>query len=461
MSSSPGSRSPYILQSPPVTTNQSGQATVAVEQNPTTVELRNFLANAPRLWTSPNDAPVRKFKMGNGEEISCVFWKGRFFITGTDVVKILIFRFQQLGRGILNPKKFEEGVFSDLRNLKPGTEAVLEEPRSEFLEFLHKHGCIRTQKKQKVFFWNKVPHDDLFREALERNLKRVTNVFNWTQMMSSPDIMKQYMMMQAAAAANGQIMMPSPVMMPGQLLSPQYHQHHQHHIGGGGGQHYAPMNGVGVVHPGMVASTQFNSPIESPTMIPSPQIAASEVKTHPRRTISLSAVDFSPRPTHSNPASSTQSIMSPGIVGDLVMPADISSALSSPLFSPDVDINDSFFDIPELIPSKLGGDPVINGTIAPSDLLRDDPTAPEPSMEPIMENNNRLDSEVIDALSGGLKVQSSELIIDPTLGGDLTGGDLLADLWPSSEKTSAVLNSPLWDDLSMLMPNMAPNLRDP
>lgn len=168
---STGAGSPYAMQ---------------VEDTPAVKELKHFLTNAPRLWRDANDVPVRKLKMASGEEISCVFWKGSFFITGTDVVKILIFRFQQFGRGILNPKKFEEGVFSDLRNLKPGQDAVLEEPRSEFLEFLHKHGCIRTQKKQKVFFWNRVPHEDLLREAMERNLKRVTNVFNWTQMMSSP-----------------------------------------------------------------------------------------------------------------------------------------------------------------------------------------------------------------------------------------------------------------------------------
>lgn len=35
-------------------------------------------------------------------------------------------------------KKFEEGIFSDLRNLKPGIDATLEDPRSDFLEFLYK-----------------------------------------------------------------------------------------------------------------------------------------------------------------------------------------------------------------------------------------------------------------------------------------------------------------------------------
>jgi len=37
---------------------------------------------------------------------------------------------------------------------------------------LYKNNCIRTQKKQKVFYWYSVPHDRLFLDALERDLKR-------------------------------------------------------------------------------------------------------------------------------------------------------------------------------------------------------------------------------------------------------------------------------------------------
>jgi len=73
---------------------------------------------------------------------------------------------------VKNSKKFEEGIFSDLRNLKSGTDASLEEPKSGFLDFLYKNNCIRTQKKQKVFYWYSVPHDRLFLDALERDLKR-------------------------------------------------------------------------------------------------------------------------------------------------------------------------------------------------------------------------------------------------------------------------------------------------
>lgn len=40
-----------------------------------------------------------------------------------------------LGRPVRNMKKFEEGVFSDLRNLKPGHDACLEEPKVSVTSF--------------------------------------------------------------------------------------------------------------------------------------------------------------------------------------------------------------------------------------------------------------------------------------------------------------------------------------
>ncbi len=110
--------------------------------------------------------------MPTGEYVSCILWNNLFHISGTDIVRCLSFRFQAFGRPVKNSKKFEEGIFSDLRNLKSGTDASLEEPKSPFLDFLYKNNCIRTQKKQKVFYWYSVPHDRLFLDALERDLKR-------------------------------------------------------------------------------------------------------------------------------------------------------------------------------------------------------------------------------------------------------------------------------------------------
>lgn len=132
--------------------------------------LKYFLLSAPVDW--PRDQLIRRFLLPTGDYISCVLWNNLFHISGTDIVRCLAFRFQAFGRPVKNAKKFEEGIFSDLRNLKAGTDATLEEPKSPFLDFLYKNNCIRTQKKQKVFYWYSVPHDRLFLDALERDLKR-------------------------------------------------------------------------------------------------------------------------------------------------------------------------------------------------------------------------------------------------------------------------------------------------
>jgi transcription factor STE12 len=93
-------------------------------------------------------------------------------MTGTDIVRCLSFRFQAFGRPLYKVKKFEEGVFTDLRNLKSGVDATTEESGSSFLQFLYSSNCCRTLKKQKVFYWYSVPHDKLFLDALERELRR-------------------------------------------------------------------------------------------------------------------------------------------------------------------------------------------------------------------------------------------------------------------------------------------------
>ncbi|KAG6879578.1 hypothetical protein C0992_001192 [Termitomyces sp. T32_za158] len=170
-------------------------------------QLKFFLATAPSRWDASSDGdqqsnngqslpnsfpsssnglsmhqggpdgqtshpPLHRFNLPSGESVSCVLWNGLYHITGTDIVRALVFRFEAFGRPVRNMKKFEEGVFSDLRNLKPGVDACLEEPKSPFLDLLFKYQCIRTQKKQKVFYWFSVPHDRLFLDALERDLKR-------------------------------------------------------------------------------------------------------------------------------------------------------------------------------------------------------------------------------------------------------------------------------------------------
>jgi len=121
------------------------------------------------------------------EPVSCIYYNSRTLITGTDIIRALLFRFRVLNISIGSLKKFEEGVFSDLRNLKVGNGCQLEEPRSALLIQLHELGCIRTQKKQKVFFWECVNHDYLFTEALTREKKRNTQTtmdVDWQTMVN-------------------------------------------------------------------------------------------------------------------------------------------------------------------------------------------------------------------------------------------------------------------------------------
>ncbi|ODQ64356.1 putative transcription factor SteA, partial [Nadsonia fulvescens var. elongata DSM 6958] len=122
-------------------------------------DLKYFLATAPASWQK--NQVIRRYFLPTDEHISCVLWRNLYHITGTDIVRCLTFRFEAFGRRIKNRKKFEEGIFSDLRNLKTNSDAVLEGPKSPFLDFLYKNNCIRTQKKQKVFYWFSVSHDRL------------------------------------------------------------------------------------------------------------------------------------------------------------------------------------------------------------------------------------------------------------------------------------------------------------
>lgn len=221
--------------------------------------LKYFLISAPVDW-SP-DQYLRRFLLPTGEYVSCVLWNNLFHISGTDIVRCLSFRFQAFGRPVRNAKKFEEGIFSDLRNLKAGTDASLEDPKSPFLDFLYKNNCIRTQKKQKVFYWYSVPHDRLFLDALERDLKRekmgqeattvaVAEPALSFEFDSSQSLFEQLTKAQqantssfSAHAGTPFSQSTSPViravdsMPPPQMLPPrppiqqqqQHHHHHQHH----------------------------------------------------------------------------------------------------------------------------------------------------------------------------------------------------------------------------------------
>lgn len=90
------------------------------------------VGDPPLGHPSSTHPALNRFLLPNNEYVSCVLWGGLYHITGTDIVRALVFRFEAFGRPVRNMKKFEEGVFSDLRNLKPGVDACLEEPKVSF-----------------------------------------------------------------------------------------------------------------------------------------------------------------------------------------------------------------------------------------------------------------------------------------------------------------------------------------
>lgn len=381
--------------------------------HPEVIRLRQWLANAPRLWTgSPSDPPVQKFRMGDREEIACIWWKGRFYITGTHIVRILMFRFQVVGRQILNPKKFEEDVFSEMRNLKPGVDAELELPRSEFLEFLHKHGCIKTKKKQKVYYWDHVPHEELFKETLDKALKRTASLIHMNQLMNMPEMAGQIMMMQAAAAANRPYMIQQPGPMTVNTFPSMM----------------AAYSSPVMVQPNRGYITQGN-PVDAQAAYGNAM--AQQMMQQRATNISMSQMPMSP------------------LINNMMGSSQLASTAEL----------DSYFDettTPVACPTPASL--TIHQTINPS-LLQEDNSSPPAAMRSQVPNNEDLNEKLMNSLTG--MTSSSELrgdiTMDPTLSTGLDGEGLsINDLW-SMEKFDS--NVPLWDDLAGMMPDIAPNIR--
>lgn len=143
---------------------------------PDSEEASAIQRNQSRMLHHRKRGACKKFDLPGtvGDQVSCILWEDECYITSTDIIKVIQYRLSLDGVALPpdQVKKFEEGVFSDLRHLKPGQGARLEEARSEFLEWLYRHGCIRTQKKQKVYLWRAVDFERLIEEAKNRLQRR-------------------------------------------------------------------------------------------------------------------------------------------------------------------------------------------------------------------------------------------------------------------------------------------------
>ena len=187
--------------------------------------LKQFLADAPHKMNNAQQGDMYRYPLlDSNEYVTCVYWNGEYLMSGTDIVRIVQYRFRCRGVSVPRPKKLEEGIFSDLRNLKPGHDAVLEEPRSELLKFLYEKECIRTQKKQKVFYWYKIPHDNLYHDAMERELRRLHNLDNMTMLCQHLFMSQQHPVEMQPNGGYGQMQM----MLPQAQMQPQQQMYYMH-----------------------------------------------------------------------------------------------------------------------------------------------------------------------------------------------------------------------------------------
>lgn len=136
--------------------------------------LGSFIAHVNENWQP--DEECRRFDVFR-ESITCALWNGEGVVSGVDVCKIImaIYRLNHMGEYPRDRRKFEEGIVSDLRNLRVNEEAFLEDAGSPLLRFLFLINSVRTHKRQKVFKWNAVPFQRLYGDALDRERRAATS----------------------------------------------------------------------------------------------------------------------------------------------------------------------------------------------------------------------------------------------------------------------------------------------
>ncbi|PJF20170.1 hypothetical protein PSACC_00029 [Paramicrosporidium saccamoebae] len=130
-------------------------------------DLRNFVSSASHDWQEGEEC--RRFTVF-GDCITCARWNDQSLVSGVDIIKVIgaMYRLANMGGSPTDRRKFEEGITSDLRSLKVGAHAILEEAHSSLLDFLYRISSVRTHKRQKIFFWDTVPFEKLYHDAAER-----------------------------------------------------------------------------------------------------------------------------------------------------------------------------------------------------------------------------------------------------------------------------------------------------
>jgi transcription factor STE12 len=94
-------------------------------------------------------------------------------MTSNDVLKILLFRLEIIGISLTPDmiRKLEVWMLSDLRRLKEGLHWKLEPANSELVLLLTTHKSFKIAKKQKIYHWWSIPHDEILYRCLFRMVK--------------------------------------------------------------------------------------------------------------------------------------------------------------------------------------------------------------------------------------------------------------------------------------------------
>lgn len=148
----------------------------------------DFAPSHPLIHHAVNSGTpaILSFVLPGESQISCIAWDGLIWITGEDIIRVVQARFEAVGRPVHRFKEFRGLIVSYLRRPFEGYHKELDNVwftymnmeaeltslqifQSEFLHYLREHRCIRTRKRQKVYYWFNDRFDTLFNDILQND----------------------------------------------------------------------------------------------------------------------------------------------------------------------------------------------------------------------------------------------------------------------------------------------------
>lgn len=101
-------------------------------------------------------------------------WEDSHYISTCDIVKLqkALYQLRIVDYNLRDIRLFEETIIGDLRTFRKNGIFILEKASSPLLCHMLTLNCIKTQKRQRVFLWNKFDHECMFEDAMKKERKR-------------------------------------------------------------------------------------------------------------------------------------------------------------------------------------------------------------------------------------------------------------------------------------------------